>query len=139
MKKNKPSKELPNAKVMLQARLIYRDRNGETSDVTQDENDYGFGLKSLERMGSDAMDELIRINELLEVLALAAEKRPVVDARLILRIIEEVQTESQESAELAAYVRSTKELFEQAETLPPLNGPGGRKTRRSLTLLKSAS
>ncbi|UVT18992.1 MAG: hypothetical protein H8K03_14400 [Nitrospira sp.] len=137
MKKNKQSKKLPNAKVMLHARVLLRDQQGKIFDVTNAE--CGYGLRSLEQMGSTAVEDLIRVEELLGVLALAAENRPKIDAHLVLRILEEVGVILDESGELASYVRSTQELFEEAEGLPPVSGPDKRKGGRTLTLVKSAS
>lgn len=64
-------------------------------------------------------DGLLRITELLKVLALAAENRPTVDATLVQRILDEVGETLDASAEMPAYIRHTRELFEEAEALPP--------------------
>jgi hypothetical protein len=119
MKKRKPSKEQGPARVMLHARVVLRDGNGELFDVTQDEQ--GYGLAHLGQMGVTAVEDLSRIDELLEVLALAAESRPTVEAHLVRRILEEVGVILDRSGELASYVHHTQNLFEEAEALPRLS------------------
>jgi hypothetical protein len=100
--------------------------------MTQDENDYGFGLKSLEQMGATAVDEIVRITELLDVLALAAESRGQINAALVRRVLEEVSTCLDQSGELASYVKYTQRLFEEAKALPPLDEAEMGEAARSL-------
>ncbi len=137
MKKSKPSKEQGSAKLVLHARVLLRNGNGELFDVTQDAD--GYDLANLGQMGATAVEELTRIEELLEVLALAAENRSTVDARLVGRILEEVGVILDRSGDLASYVRHTQTLFEEAEALPPLDKTELKKAFRACPLLKAAS
>lgn len=135
MTTEKKSEQPGAAHAMLHARILYRDCHGEVSDMTQDENAYGFGLKSLARMGATAVDELVRIHELLDVLALAAESRGQIDAALVRRVLEEVSTCLARSGELASYVNYTQSLFEEAKALPPLGEAEMEEAARSLALV----
>ena len=129
MTKSKQAKEQGNSKVMLHARVFLRNGAGEIFDVTRDDEDYGYGLKSLARMGLYAADEIVRITELLDVLALAAENRSQIDAGLVRRVLEEVSVWLDQSGDLASYVRHSQELFEQAEALPPSDATEKRTGR----------
>src|SRR5690242_12985736 len=105
---NNENKSQQQAHSILHARLLYLDCNGQIRDVTQDEDKYGFGLKSLQQLGANAADELVRIDELLDVLALAAENRSQIDAALVRRVLQEVGTCLDQSGDLASYVRHTQ-------------------------------
>ena len=129
--KRQLSKKPGAAKTMLQARVVYQDCNGAIHDVTRSENQYGFGLKALGWQAETAVDELIRVQELLKLLAIAAEKGASVDATLVQRVLEEVETGLSDSGELYGFVRHTKELFEEAEALPPVSAPDKKKPSRS--------
>jgi hypothetical protein len=137
MKKRKPSKEQNPAKLRLQARVVLRNGHGELFDVTEDAQ--GYGLEYLGQAGANAAEDLSRVDELLQVLALAAENRPTVEAHLVGRILEEVNVILDQSGELASYVRHTHELFEEAEALPLLDKTELKKAFRACPLLKAVS
>lgn len=137
MKKSKPSEEQSPATMMLQGRVLMRTGHDELFDVTQGAD--GYGLEYLGQAGANAAEDLSRVEELLEVLALAAENRPTVEAHLVRRILEEVGVILDRSGELASYVRYTQELFEEAEALPRLSETELKKAFRVRPLLKAAS
>jgi hypothetical protein len=121
-KKAQPQSSEPvEHKVMLQIRVLYQDQNGRIRDVTQDDKE-DRGLKNLQQMSAGASDGLRRTKELLQLLALAVEKREQVAAALVQRVLEEVETAIEDCSDLGSYVHFTEKLFEEAEALPFIAG-----------------
>lgn len=123
-------------RVMLHGRILYRNHEGEISDVTEQNN---LGLKRFAADGELALYILSQCKKRLDLLFMAAENRSQVDASLVRLAVEDVRTDLEEGSELRGYVDLTQELFKHSEALPPLPTPDTRKTGRSLTVVKPAS
>lgn len=119
--KHQPSMERSEPTTRLQIRVLYRDRAGSISDVTQDDGREGRGLADLQERSACASFGLCRTRELLELLALAAENRELIDAVLVRRVLSELETELSHSGDLGHYVRYTEALFEDALALPRIS------------------
>ena len=119
--KSHSSKEVTEAKTMLQIRVLRQNQQGTIRDVTQDD-ELDLGLNDLQERSAQASDCLSRVRELLQLLALAAENREHVEAALVQRVLEEVGMNLEDSGDLGNNVRYTEELFEGAMALSRING-----------------
>ncbi len=114
----------------LQATIRHRDRDGLITDVT---NQKTFGLKAFEEDGALALYILEKCRGRLNLLFLAAESRPSIDASLVRLAVEELIGDFDEAGELATYVRLTHELFSNSEALTPRQTPHARTAGRPLS------
>ncbi len=121
--------------VMLHGRILFRDRDGSISDVTQRTS---WGLKTFAENGETAIYILNQLRKRLDLLFAAAEHRSKIDASLVRLAIEDIQIDLEDGSHLAGYVAMTHEMFEHSEALPPLPTPDSRNTGRSLSLIKPA-
>ncbi len=135
MKSEKP-KQRVEQKVLLQGRILYRSRDGEVTEQTDNDT---MGLNGWATRSSHAKLSLLRVNDLLQLLALAVEDRSEIDAAVVRRVLEEVERELEEGGDLGCYVLATQELFEDAEALPPLSGAQMQPASRTLALVRSIS
>jgi len=118
------TKQKGQPRVMLHGRILYRDRDGNVSDVTDGNI---LGLTRMAEDGELAMHILSQCVKRLELLALAAEHRAHVDASLVRLTVEDACLELKHGGELPGYIRSTQELFANSTALPP---EGGCETER---------
>src|SRR5687767_5879479 len=116
------TREVTEIKTMLQIRVLHQDEKGTMHDVTHDQERIGYGLKGLRERSAQAHAGLLRTNELLRLLALAAENREHVDSALVRRVLGEVETELSHIGDLGSYICYTEELFEGAMALPRISG-----------------
>lgn len=111
----------------LQATVRHRDRDGRVTDVT---NQKPFGLKAIAEDGALSLYILENCRRRLDLLFLAAESRPNIDARLVRLAVGELRSEFDELSELVTYVRLTHELFSNSEALTPRQTPHARTAGR---------
>jgi hypothetical protein len=114
----------------LQATVRHRDRDGQVTDVT---NEKTFGLKAFAEDGALALYILEKCRRRLDLLSLAAESRPSIDASLVRLAVDELIGEFDEAGALATYVRLTHELFSNSEALTPRQAPHARTAGRALS------
>ena len=120
----------------MQAKVLYRNRDGRISDVT-DRNI--FGLKKFAEDGALALHILNNCMKRLDLLSMAAETRPHIDAGLVRLAVDDLRIELEDGSHLAGYVGLTHELFSNSEALPPQPTPDTRNSGDSLTLVRPAS
>lgn len=111
----------------LRAQVLYRDREGRVSDVT---NQNLFGLRKLAEDGALAIHILNQTLKRLDLLLLAAEHRPHVDGSLVRLAVQDAKSELEDGSHLAGYVHLTHELFEHSNALAPHRTAGERRIRR---------
>lgn len=99
----------------LQGRIFYRDRDGQVSDVTDQEQ---LGLKRFAEDGSLVQHILADCRKRLDLLFMAAEGRTQLDADLVRLAVQDVRAELEDGSELSGYVHLTQELFAHAEVVP---------------------
>lgn len=99
----------------FQGRILYRDRDGQVQDVTDQEE---LGLKRLAEDGSLVRHILTTCRKRLELLSMAAEGRAQLDADLVRLTVQDVRAELEDGSEVAGYVHLTQELFAHAEAVP---------------------
>ncbi len=104
-------------------RLLHPDKTGALCDATLDPDLGGFGLTSLRRQASSAAEGVVKVRELLELLALASEEQSAVPAHLVQRVVSEILIELRKSGEVGSFVQHIDELLEHAEPLPPVDSP----------------
>jgi len=121
--------------VMLQGRILLRNRQGEVRDVTEYEY---WGLKHFTEDGALVIDVLGQLRKRLDLLFLATEHRSQIDAAVVRLAVEDIRSDLEDGSDLHGYVHLTHEMFEHSEALPPLPTPDTRKTGRSLTIIKRA-
>lgn len=122
--------------LMLHGRILYRDRHGDITDVTEDSV---YALKKFAEDGELAIYILNQCRKRLDLLFMAAEHRSQVDASLVRLAVEDIKTDLGEHGDLNGYIHLTQEMFEHSEALPPLPTPDTGNARRSFTLVKPAS
>lgn len=114
----------------LQAKVLYRDRDGQISDVTHQNI---FGLKKFAEDAGLALYILNNCRKRLELLFMAVEGRPSIDAGLVRLAIDDLRTELEDRSHLASYVGLTHELFSNSESIAPPQMPGARTAGRRLS------
>lgn len=100
----------------LQAKVLYRDRDGRLSDVTHQSQ---FGLKKVAEDGALALHILNNCRKRLELLRMAAESRPQIDAGLVRLALDDLRIDLEEHGHLAGYLDRTHELFNNSQALAP--------------------
>ncbi len=119
-------------RVMLHARVLYRDRNGEISDATHRKL---FGLKDMADTGQRAVHIMDECMKRLELLSCAAESQSQVDSAIVRMVVQDVTRELESGSTVSSFVHLSQEMFEYSKALPP----DARDNSGSLTLVKSAS
>ncbi|HMS85519.1 MAG TPA: hypothetical protein PKD12_17895 [Nitrospira sp.] len=122
--------------VMLHGRVMFRNRDGEISDETQG---HLFGLKRMAENGELAIHILKQCLQRLELLALATESRPQLDAELVRMVVEDLLIELRSGSDMLSYVETTQEMFANSEALSPIPPPATRDSGSSLALVEPAS
>lgn len=128
--------ETTKPQLSIRAQVLFRDREGQISDVTHQNL---FGLKKFAEDGTLALYILNQCRKRLELLFLAAEGRPHVDADLVRLAVDDLRTDMEEHSQLASYVQFTQELFTNSEALVPRHPSGTRTPSRALSITKPAS
>lgn len=123
-------------RVMLHGRVLYRNRDGKIDDVTHQNH---WGLKKFAEDGALTIDILDRCRQRLDLLFMAAEHRPQVDASLVRLAVEDIRNDFEQDGELSGYIHLTQEMFEYSEALPPQPTPDTQITGDFLTIVKPAS
>ncbi|MHC9062218.1 hypothetical protein ACYX34_05950 [Nitrospira sp. CMX1] len=111
--------------LMLQGRILYRDRDGQVSDVTHRER---FGVKKFAEDGSLVLRILAECRKRLDLLFMAAEGRTHLDADLVRLTVRDLQAELRDGCEVDGYVCLTQELFENSKPLTPETSVGTSRT-----------
>ena len=129
------SKATPESKAIepmlaLQAKILYRDRDGTVTDVTDQKP---FGLKWFAEDGDLALYILGNCKKRLDLLFMAAESRSHIDAGIVRLIVDELRSEFDGGSELATYVRLTHELFSNSDPIAPSQMPGMRRAGRAMS------
>ncbi|TKB80123.1 MAG: hypothetical protein E8D42_01830 [Nitrospira sp.] len=114
----------------MQAKVLYRNRDGRISDVT-DQN--LFGLKKFAEDGALAIHILNNCLKRLDLLSMAAETQPHIDAGLVRLAVDDLRSELEDGSHLAGYVGLTRELFNNSDALAPRLTPRARTTGRALS------
>jgi hypothetical protein len=114
----------------MQAKILYRNRDGWISDVT-DQN--LFGLKKFAEDGALALHILNNCMKRLDLLSMAAETRPHIDAGLVRLAVDDLRSELEDGSHLAGYVGLTHELFSNSEPLAPRQRSRLKTTGRALS------
>lgn len=120
----------------IRAQVLFRDREGHISDVTHQNL---FSLKKFAEDGALALHILNQCRKRLELLSLAAERRPHVGSSLVRLAVDDLLLELEEHSELAGYVGFTQKLFSNSEALAPRQPSGPRTTSRALSISKSSA
>ncbi|MBY0246022.1 MAG: hypothetical protein K2Q17_00030 [Nitrospiraceae bacterium] len=123
-------------RLSLRAQVLYRNRNGQISDVTHENI---FGLKKFAEDAALAAHILNQCQKRLDLLFMAAERRPHIDAGLVRLAVEDLRSELEAGSQLAGFVGLTHELFSNAEALAPEQASGARTTGRALTIIRPVS
>lgn len=111
--------------LMLQGQILYRDRDGQVSDVTHRER---FGVKKFAEDGSLVLRILAECRKRLDLLFMAAEGRTHLDADLVRLTVRDLQAELRDGCEVDGYVCLTQELFENSKPLTPETSVGTSRT-----------
>jgi hypothetical protein len=119
--------------LMLHGRILYRDRHGDITDVTEDSV---YALKKFAEDGELVIYILNQCRKRLDLLFMAAEHRSQVDASLVRLAVEDIKMDLRNGSELSGYIHLTQEMFEHSEALPPLPTPTTRTNGCSLSLIK---
>lgn len=114
----------------LQAKVLYRDRDGQISDVTHENL---FGLKKFAEDAGLARYILDNCRKRLNRLLMAVEGRPSIDAGLVRLAITDVRSELEDGSHLACYVGITHELFSNSDPIAGPGMPGARTAARALS------
>jgi len=114
----------------LQAKILYRDRDGRISDVTDQKP---FGLEWFAGDGETALYILANCKKRLDLLFMAAESRSHIDAGIVRLIVDELRSEFDDVSELVTYVRLTHELFSNSDPIAPSQMPGTRRAGRAMS------
>ncbi len=122
--------------LMLQGRIMYRDRDRRISDVTHRER---WGLKKMAEDGALASHILKQCLQRLELLVMATENQTQLDAELVRLVVQDVRGELEDGSSLSGYVHLSQEMFAYSEALPPMPDPAAQGTDRSLPLVKPVS
>ena len=117
-------------RLSMQAKVLYRNRDGQISEVT-DQNI--FGLKKFAEDGALALYILNNCMKRLDLLSMAAETRPHIDAGLVRLAVDDLRSELEDGSHLAGYVGLTQELFNNSEALPPRQRSSLKTTGRALS------
>lgn len=117
-------------RLALQARVLCGDRDGRIRDVT---NQKPFGLKWLAEDGDLALYILGNCKKRLDLLFMAAENRPHIDAGIVRLIVDELRGEFCDVSELVTYVRLTHELFSNSDPIAGSEMPGARRAGRAMS------
>jgi hypothetical protein len=117
-------------RLSMQAKVLYRNRDGQISDVT-DQNI--FGLKKFAEDGALALHILNNCMKRLDLLSMAAETRPHIDAGLVRLAVDDLRSELEDGSHLAGYVGLTHELFSNSEALAPRQRSNLKTTGRALS------
>lgn len=120
----------------IRAQVLFRDREGQTNDVTHQNL---FGLKKMAEDGALALHILSQCRKRLDLLALAAERRPQMDAGLVRLAIDDLRSELEDGSHLVSYVGSMQELFSNSEALDLGHTSSAQTTGRNLSSTKPAS
>ncbi|MBX3328476.1 MAG: hypothetical protein U0223_12865 [Nitrospira sp.] len=112
-------------RLMLEGRILYRDRDGQVSDVTHREL---FGLEKFAENGSLVLRILADCRKRLDLLFMATEGRTHLDADLVRLTVRDLQAELRDGCEVDGYVRLTQELFENSKPLTPETSVGTSRT-----------
>jgi hypothetical protein len=107
----------------LRAQVLYRNRDGQIRDVT---HEHIFGLKKLAEDAELAAHILNQFKKRLDLLFMAAERRPHIDAGLVRLAVEDLRSDLEPSSQLAGFVGLMHELFRNAEALAPEQTSGAR-------------
>ena len=113
--------------IALRAQVLFRDREGQISDVTHQNL---FGLKKIAEDGALALYILSQVQKRLDLLLLAAERRPQMDAGLVRLAVNDLQSELEDGSHLAGHVRFLRDLFSNSEAFPARQLSGARTTSR---------
>ena len=116
----------------LRAQVLYRNRDGQISDMTHQKL---FGLKKLAEDGELAVHILSQCRKRLDLLLMAAERRPHIDAGLVRLAVQDLQSDLEAGSHLSGHVGLIHELFTHSEALAPEQKPGARTTGRPLTVV----
>jgi len=114
----------------LQAKILHRDRDGSVTDVTDQKP---FGLKWFAEDGDLALYILGNCRKRLDLLFMAAESRPHIDADIVRLIVNELRSEFDDASELVTYVRLTHELFSNSDPIAEPEMPGARRAGRAMS------
>lgn len=117
-------------RLALQARVLYRDQDGQMRDVTDQKP---FGLKWFAKDGDLALYILGNCKKRLDLLFMAAESRSHIDAGIVRLIVDELRSEFDDVSELVTYVRLTHELFSNSDPIAPQQTPRARRTGRVMS------
>lgn len=117
-------------RLALQARVLYRDQDGEFRDVTDQKP---FGLKSFAEDGDLALYILGNCKKRLDLLFMAAENRSHIDAGIVRLIVDELRSELCDVSEVVTYVRLTHELFSNSDPIAEPEMPGARRAGRAMS------
>ncbi len=109
----------------LRAQVLYRNRDGQIRDVT---HEHIFGLKKLAENAELAAHILNECQKRLDLLFMAAERRPHIDAGLVRLAVEDLRSQLEASSQLAGFVGLMHELFSNSEALAPEQTAGAPKT-----------
>lgn len=112
----------------LRAQVFYRNRNGQIRDVTHEDI---FGLKKFAEDAALAEHVLNQCQKRLDLLYMAAERRPHIDAGLVRLVVEDLRLDLEAGSQLAGFVGLTHELFRNSKALAPEQTAGvhtGRAT-----------
>ena len=103
-------------RLSMQAKILSRDQDGQISDAT---HQGFFSLKNIAEDGERALRILNNCMKRLDLLYIAAESRPSIDASLIRLAINDIRIDLEHGGELASYIELTHELFSHSEALAP--------------------
>ena len=120
----------------LRAQVLFRDREGQLTDVTQQNQ---FGLRRIADDGALALHILNQCRKRLDLLALAAERRPQLDASLVRLAVDDLRSELESGSHLVGHVEFIQELFSNSEAIDPGHMSGEHTTSRALSITKPAS
>lgn len=130
----KPKTTIANKKteplLSMQAKVLYRNRDGQISDVT-DRN--LFGLQKFAEDGALALHILNNCMKRLDLLSMAAETQPHIDAGLVRLAVDDLRSELEDGSHLAGYVGLTHELFSNSEPFAPRQSSSLKTTGRALS------
>ncbi len=129
------TKTIPDTKetesmLALQAKILYRDRDENVTDVTDQKP---FGLKWFAEDGDTALYILGNCKKRLDLLFMATENRPHIDADIVRLIVNELRSEFDDASEIVTYVRLTHELFSNSEPIAEPEMPRARAAGRALS------
>lgn len=103
-------------RLSLQAKVLYRNRDGRISDVTHQNL---FGLKKFAEDGDLALRILNNCMKRLDLPSMAAESRPHIDAGFVRLALDDLRSDLEDQSHLASYLDLTHELFSHAHGLAP--------------------